>query len=46
MSQRYRWTMVSTVEKVDDYTVILRSKQPNALVLRTIANTWCMAPPP
>jgi peptide/nickel transport system substrate-binding protein len=45
MRLRDRWAMVSAVEKVDDYTVILRSEQPNALLLRTIAGAWCMAPP-
>ncbi|HMN26728.1 MAG TPA: ABC transporter substrate-binding protein, partial [Caldilineaceae bacterium] len=45
MRLRDRWAIVSAVEKIDDYTVRLRSEQPNALLFRTVAGAWCMVPP-
>lgn len=40
-----RWTIVNSVEKIDDYTVRMTTEEPNPLVLRTIANNWSMVPP-
>ncbi len=40
-----RWTIVKSVEKVDDRTVRMKTEQPNPLLLRTIATNWAMVPP-
>jgi peptide/nickel transport system substrate-binding protein len=40
-----RWTIVKSVEKVDDYTVKIKTEKPNPLLLRTIATNWAMVPP-
>lgn len=40
-----RWTIVKSVDKVDDYTVKIKTEKPNPLLLRTIATNWAMVPP-
>ena len=40
-----RWTIVKSVEKVDDRTVRMKTEKPNPLLLRTIATNWAMVPP-
>jgi peptide/nickel transport system substrate-binding protein len=39
------WTVADSVAKVDDYTVKVTLKQPNALFLRQVALRWAMIPP-
>jgi peptide/nickel transport system substrate-binding protein len=40
-----RWALVSEIEKVDDYTVILKTEEPNPLLLRIMTEDWAMVPP-
>ncbi|HYN89274.1 MAG TPA: ABC transporter substrate-binding protein [Ardenticatenaceae bacterium] len=40
-----RWTIVESVEKVDDHTVTVTTAEPNPLLLRTMASNWAMVPP-
>lgn len=39
------YTAVSEVEVVDDYTVTLRTAQPNPILLTLLADGWSMIPP-
>jgi peptide/nickel transport system substrate-binding protein len=40
-----RWRMADNLEKVDDMTVKITTKEPKPLLLRTIATHWAMVPP-
>ena len=40
-----RWTIVTAVTKVDDYTVTVKTEKPNPLLLRVMASNWAMVPP-
>ena len=40
-----KWSVVTDVQKVDDYTVKLVLSAPNVLLLRIIAQFWAMIPP-
>lgn len=40
-----RWTIVQSVEKIDELTVKLTTETANPLLLRTIASNWAMVPP-
>ncbi len=40
-----RWAMVTDIEKVDDYMIVLKTEEPNPLLLRIIAENWAMVPP-
>lgn len=40
-----RWAAADTVQVVDDFTVKVTTPEPNALLLRTMANFWAMTPP-
>lgn len=39
------YTIVESVEAIDDYTVRLTTEEPNATLLTTIAENWAMVPP-
>jgi peptide/nickel transport system substrate-binding protein len=38
------WAQVASVEKVDDYTVKLKTDKPDALLLRILATNWSIIP--
>lgn len=45
MQWKKKWAMAKSVEKVDDYTVRVRTDGPNPILLRVIADYWAMVPP-
>jgi len=40
-----RWRMADSMEKIDDYTIKITTKEPKPLLLRTIAISWAISPP-
>ena len=39
------YALVSEIEVVDEYTVILRTEQPSPIFMTVVANEWAMIPP-
>ncbi len=45
MQRKDKWTIVKSVEKVNDYTVKVQTDGPQPLLLRVMAQFWNMVPP-
>ncbi len=41
----YHWETAISIEKVDEYTVVVTTESLNALFLSTVADNWAMIPP-